>query len=210
SLLADAAEHEARFGGGPHWLDRAVEARRRAAEARRGDARLRRATARTLVLAGRMEEAAAALAEAARLDPRSPVGALAQTRLALRRGERGAAASGLHGALDRHPRARGELLLAALHDTADPALVRGAPVDGATKAGVLARSGFGAEAAAELERLFDARPADPRPALDAARLYRRAGDEAAARRVLERAARLHPDDARLARGPGRAAGGGAR
>lgn len=206
TLLADAAEHEARFGGGAAWQGRAVDARRRAARARPGDAGLWRGLARTLARAGRMEDAEVALARAARLDPRSPVGALAQARLALRLGDRGAAARGLRGALDRHPRARDALLLAALHDTADPALVRQAPVDGAAKAAVLARSGFPAEAAAELERLFEAQPEDAGRALDAARLYRRAGDEAAARRLLDRAARLHPDDPRLVRGASAPAG----
>jgi tetratricopeptide (TPR) repeat protein len=211
TLLADAAEHDARFeGGGPAALERAVQARRRAAASRRGDAALRRRAADTLARAGRLEEARVALEEAVRLDPRSPVGPLAQMRLALRRGDRAGAAHALRGAIGRLPRAQGRLLLAALRDTADPEVVRAAPVDGPTRAAVLAQSGFPSEAAAELERIFREDPGNPERALDAARLYRRAGESGAARRVLERAARLHPEHPRLSRRARAVGGGGAR
>lgn len=210
TLAADAAEHDARFdGGGPEAFARAVEARRRAAAGRRGDAALQRRAAATLARAGQLEAAARALEEAAHLDPRSPVAPLARARLALRSGDRHAAAAALGEALRRHPRDEGALLLAALRDTADPELVRAAPVDRPTRASVLAQSGFPGEAAAELERLFLEDPSDPARARSAARLYRRAGDEAAARRVLDRAARLRPDAAGTG-GPAAGPGGSAR
>ena len=204
SLLAEASEHAARFdGGGSEALERALAARRRAAELGGGDASLRRRMAHSLARVGRLEDAGDELRRAAALDPASPAASVARARLALLGGDAAAASAALRGAIERHPRAGGHLLRAALHASADPGLLREAPADATLRASLLAQTGFVLEAAAEYERLFTADPAELGRALRAVRLYRRAGAEDAAGRLLARALRSHPADPRLERAAAR-------